>query len=634
MVEIHIGTKNPLKKRAKNIYEAVTMSIPGDTLIFHKDIELVARQSVVIPHTLYFTAPKSIKVFIPRGTLGFYIQGRASVEFLNINMFVAGQANAVVLENYQGNLRFLNGFIRYQKDLSLRDRNPLVMTDSSYTGSFECTNSQIDHLEVAFDHIKVKESRLGLLAAKGGSVGYGRLYAQSLKLQTCEVTHLELASGQVEKYCKLSSYGDLRINGAVSIEGLEFSAISMSSKEEKHLARLLKKYSESAENITQIFALPLIQSDQNIHISHLNTPETVEKGSVIKQAFLNYQNEGNLRISHGKINSYPYLSLIDGQGTIVFEDVVDDSQYTIFQKPHVSGERSMSPLLEMVEQEKEEARENSQAFEELQAMIGLAEPKAIIERITATERMKGIRIARGMATPQRGNRNLLFAGPPGTGKTTVADKMAQILYDVGAIQRNIVHETTPGKLKGTVIGESGKNIIEACEKARGGVLFIDEAYSLTTDDQYNKDIIDELLTWTDEKHCEELIVILAGYKEELEELIYKTNPGLARRFPTWVNFSDYSSEELKMIALYVIEQRNAIISPNALETFYRVLDEKISSAKTLPHFGNASFINTFVNKLIEARDVRLSSFNSLENLSNEHLVTITLEDIQEIGEKV
>src|SRR5699024_10599839 len=99
MVEIHIGTKNPLKKRAKNIYEAVTMSIPGDTLIFHKDIELVARQSVVIPHTLYFTAPKSIKVFIPRGTLGFYIQGRASVEFLNINMFVAGQANAVVLEN-------------------------------------------------------------------------------------------------------------------------------------------------------------------------------------------------------------------------------------------------------------------------------------------------------------------------------------------------------------------------------------------------------------------------------------------------------------------------------------------------------------------------------------------------------
>jgi|GEM_PF-3259553 len=637
MVEIHIGSKNPLKKRAKNIYEAIAMSIAGDTLVFHKNIDLTPRQTIEIPHTLYLSGgEKGVTINIPTGTLVFYIQRSASVEFSNIKLLVAGQSNALVLENYQGKLRFLKSGIGYQKGIDFRERHSLLMTDASYTGSLECVDSQIDQLEVAFSQITVKNSRLGLLAVKGGSVERSRLYAQSLSLHKSEVTHIELASSKAEQFQSLSSLGDLQLSSDCQIEGLTFGSLFFTPKENRALEKKLKrleKDSEAHDKITQIFALNLLQAGATIKISHLLTPLEVQKDTRVTQAFLNYQNDNSLHIDHGKIHTYPYMSHINGQGTIVFEDVVDDSQYKIIEKPNIRGERSMSALLETIEHQKTEQRENSQALEELRQMIGLEEPKQVIERIAATERMKGIRIARGMSTQKRGNRNLVFAGPSGTGKTTVADKMAQILYDVGAIQRNIVHETTPGKLKGTVIGESGENIIEACEKAKGGVLFIDEAYSLTTDDQYNKDIIDELLTWTDEKHCEELIVILAGYKEEVEELIYKTNPGLARRFPTCVNFKDYSIEELKEIALHVLQQRQALLSHNASEVFFRVLDEKIAAAKTLPHFGNASFINTFVNKLIEARDVRLSTFNYIEQLSDEHLLTITAEDINEISDK-
>lgn len=631
--EIHVGSINPLKRRAKNIYDAVAMSIAGDTIVLHKSFTLTAQQGIEVLHTLYFTAAeKNITIGIPPGTVGFFVQGKASLEFSNIQLLTAGQANAICLSEFQGTLRFQKSAIKYQSGIQFRDRNPLLLSDSSYSGTLECIESILHQLEVALSSISIKGSQIGFLPIMGGKICPSLLYAQQLTIESSMLTHLEVASGQPEEFQDISSFGNLEFIGTFNINTLTFKALSFTEKEVKAKKRMIKKYGQEQTSIIENFSLKMTRALSKITIHNLTALPSTLPVELSQSAFMLYQSDSQLEIHHGKINLYPFKTLIDGEGAIIYEDVVDDTQYTIGKKPHISGERSISALLETIEIQKKEQKDNSKALEELQGMIGLKEPKEKVHRIAATERMKSVQISRGMAAPLRGNRNLIFAGPPGTGKTTVADKMAQILFDIGAIKRNVVYETTPGKLKGTVIGESGKNLIEACEKAKGGVLFIDEAYSLTTDDQYNKDIIDELLTWTDEKHCEDLIVILAGYKKEIEELIYKTNPGLARRFPTWVNFEDYSSEELQAIALYVLKKRQALISENAFDLLFKVLDEKVTIAKTLPHFGNASYINTFVNKLLEARDVRLSQFTHLEDLSNEQLMTVTVSDINEVAQ--
>lgn len=633
MGEIHVGSINPLKRRAKNIYDAIAMSIAGDTIVLHKSFALTAQHGIEVPHTLYFiAAEKSITIGIPPGTVGFFVQGKASLEFSNIQLLTAGQANAIRLSEFQGILRFQQSSMQYQSGIVFRDRNPLLISDSSYSGSLECRESVIHQLEATFDYISVQDSQIGLLPLVGGKTSPSLLYGKQMTIETSDLSHIDVASGRPEQMRDISSFGNLEFIGHFHINSLTFKALSLTEKEAKAKKRLINKYGQGQIKIIENFSLRLTRAQSKLQIQNLSAVPSSLPEELSQSAFLLYQSDSQLEIHHGKMNIYPFKSIIDGEGTITFEDVVDETQYSIGKKPHISGERSISPLLETIEVQKKEQQQNSKALEELQGMIGLKEPKEKVHRLAATERMKSVQISRGMAAPLRGNRNLIFAGPPGTGKTTVADKMAQILFDIGAIKRNVVYETTPGKLKGTVVGESGKNLIEACEKAKGGVLFIDEAYSLTTDDQYNKDIIDELLTWTDEKHCEDLIVILAGYKKEIEELIYKTNPGLARRFPTWVNFEDYSKEELQAIALYVIQKRHALISENAFELLFKVLDEKVTIAKTLPHFGNASYINTFINKLLEARDVRLSQFTHLEDLSNEQLMTITVSDIREVGQ--
>lgn len=136
MGEIHVGLINPLKRRARNIYEAIEISIAGDTIVLHKSFILNAQYDIEVPHTLYFTAAeKSITIGIPPDTVGFFVQGKVSLEFSNIQLLTAGQANAIRLSEFQGILRFRQSSIQYQSGIVFRDRNPLLISDSSYSRS-------------------------------------------------------------------------------------------------------------------------------------------------------------------------------------------------------------------------------------------------------------------------------------------------------------------------------------------------------------------------------------------------------------------------------------------------------------------------------------------------------------------
>ena len=182
-----------------------------------------------------------------------------------------------------------------------------------------------------------------------------------------------------------------------------------------------------------------------------------------------------------------------------------------------------------------------------------------------------------------------FTGSPGTGKTTVGLKMADILFKLGYIRKGHLLTVTRDDLVGQYIGHTAPKTKEVLKKAMGGVLFIDEAYYLYKPDNerdYGSEAI-EILLQVMENQREDLVVILAGYKERMD-IFYESNPGLASRIANHVHFPDYSAEELLKISKMMLEEQQYKFSPEAEAVFLDYIKLRMDQ----PLFANARSVKT------------------------------------------
>lgn len=218
-----------------------------------------------------------------------------------------------------------------------------------------------------------------------------------------------------------------------------------------------------------------------------------------------------------------------------------------------------------------------------------------------------------------------FTGSPGTGKTTVASRMADILYKLGHSRKGHLITVTRDDLVGQYIGHTAPKTKESLKRAMGGILFIDEAYYLYKPDNerdYGAEAI-EILLQVMENQRADLIVILAGYKERMEKF-YESNPGLSSRIANHVDFPDYSTEELLIIGKTMLEEQQYQFTPDAEKAFLEYIEKR----KQQPLFANARSIR---NALDRAR-MRQASRHFEDRgkvLTKADLVTITTEDIKQ-----
>ena len=211
-----------------------------------------------------------------------------------------------------------------------------------------------------------------------------------------------------------------------------------------------------------------------------------------------------------------------------------------------------------------------------------------------------------------------FTGSPGTGKTTVALKMADILYKLGYIRKGHLLTVTRDDLVGQYIGHTAPKTKEVLKKAMGGVLFIDEAYYLYKPDNerdYGSEAI-EILLQVMENQRDDLVIILAGYKERMD-IFYESNPGLASRIANHVHFPDYSAEELVQIAKQMLAENQYKITLEGDS----VLLEYITLRKIQPLFANARSIKNAIDRARMRQANRLFERNS-EVLTKAHLTTL------------
>jgi probable Rubsico expression protein CbbX len=256
-------------------------------------------------------------------------------------------------------------------------------------------------------------------------------------------------------------------------------------------------------------------------------------------------------------------------------------------------------------------------------LVGLRPVKARIRESAALLLVERARKSLGLAGGSP-SLHMSFTGNPGTGKTTVALRMAQILHRLGYVRKGHLVAVTRDDLVGQYIGHTAPKTKEILKKAMGGVLFIDEAYYLyrpENERDYGQEAI-EILLQVMENQRDDLVVILAGYKERMETF-FRSNPGLSSRIAHHLDFPDYSPEELLEIALRMVQQMQYRLSDSALGA----LREYIPKRMNQPHFANARSMRNALDRARLRQANRLFALKG-RDLNRDDLMTIEGEDLR------
>lgn len=255
-------------------------------------------------------------------------------------------------------------------------------------------------------------------------------------------------------------------------------------------------------------------------------------------------------------------------------------------------------------------------------LVGLAPVKTRIRDIAALLVIDKLRMNLGLAA-QTPSLHMCFTGNPGTGKTTVAMRMAEILHRLGYVRKGHLVAVTRDDLVGQYIGHTAPKTKEVLKKAMGGVLFIDEAYYLYRPDNerdYGQEAI-EILLQVMENQRDDLVVILAGYKAQMDTF-FRSNPGMSSRIAHHLDFPDYALPELVQISQKMLEGQHYRFGDGALEAFERYLGRRIVQ----PHFANARSVRNALDRARLRQASRLFQDRHRE-LTETDLTTIGAEDI-------
>ena len=255
-------------------------------------------------------------------------------------------------------------------------------------------------------------------------------------------------------------------------------------------------------------------------------------------------------------------------------------------------------------------------------LVGLKPVKTRIRDIAALLVIDRLRMNLGLAA-QAPSLHMSFTGNPGTGKTTVAMRMAQILHELGYVRSGHLVAVTRDDLVGQYIGHTAPKTKEVLKKAMGGVLFIDEAYYLyrpENERDYGQEAI-EILLQVMENQRDDLVVILAGYKDRMDTF-FQSNPGMNSRIAHHIEFPDYAEDELAKIAHHMLEFQNYKLDEEAQLAFERYLQLR----KQQPHFANARSVRNALERARLRQASRLFD-NPHQELTAEDLSTLRAQDI-------
>ncbi len=266
----------------------------------------------------------------------------------------------------------------------------------------------------------------------------------------------------------------------------------------------------------------------------------------------------------------------------------------------------------------------------LDDLIGMTDIKNEIRKLANVAMVNRMRMERGLGGSALQPINIILTGNPGTGKTTIAKRLGEVLHAAGVLSTDKVVEREAKTILSSYVNASGQNMDKAVDEAMGGVLFIDEAYNLLpvpgSQNNTGNEALDALMTRM-ENDKGKFVVVIAGYADRMEELVRRGNPGLMSRFNKRFHIDDYDAGALVEIFKLNMKKRQFTLTPDAEEKL-NVTVENMVANKGL-HFGNAREVVNLLNEVIEMQGNRIATEYSLDNINPDALTTIEASDIPE-----
>ena len=266
-------------------------------------------------------------------------------------------------------------------------------------------------------------------------------------------------------------------------------------------------------------------------------------------------------------------------------------------------------------------------MKDLDDMIGLGSIKEKVREYSNYLKFIALRKEKGVSDNEHINLHAVFKGNPGTGKTTVARMLGRIYKELGLLKKGHVHEVDRGDLVAEFIGQTAPKTKEAIKKAKDGILFIDEAYSLARKDDDSKDFGKEAIEilLKELSDAQDIAIIVAGYPTEMNTFL-ESNPGLKSRFNMTYDFPDYLPQELIKIAEYACDKRGVKLSKDASEDLYKHLVDAYRDRDKF--FGNARMVNSLIDEFKMNLGLRVMKTKDPKQLTVESLSTIEKDDIE------
>ena len=301
--------------------------------------------------------------------------------------------------------------------------------------------------------------------------------------------------------------------------------------------------------------------------------------------------------------------------------------YAVWRPVSQKSYRAIEPAISTQTTEEREA-ELEEQLAELSSLVGLEGVKRQVNTMVNMLKVQQMRQEQGMKVADI-SKHMVFLGNPGTGKTTVARMLAKIYGLLGVLRKGQLVEVDRSGLVRGYIGQTATRTAEVIEEALGGVLFIDEAYTLTVDKgqgDFGQEAVDTILKAMEDNR-DDLVVIVAGYTNLMEEFL-DSNPGLRSRFSNKVFFDDYSSEELMAILLQNLEKQEYRLTPAAEKKARELIEKRVANKPE--NFANARDIRNFMERAIANHATRVAGNKNAKGNKN-MLGTIRPEDLEDWG---
>ena len=313
----------------------------------------------------------------------------------------------------------------------------------------------------------------------------------------------------------------------------------------------------------------------------------------------------------------------------IFDQAVEKQSQRLMNMENMSNlkEEDMYKILpvDLPMSQNEQARPLDELLKELDQFIGMSSVKDSIRRLAVQSMFMKQRAALGAGNVQQMAMNFILSGNPGTGKTSIARKMGEILYSMDILPTPRVIEASRATLVGKYMGETPKIVNNMCDKAMGGILFIDEAYTLSDqNDSYGKEAIDTLMKRMEDDRGK-FVVIAAGYLDKMDEFM-SANPGLASRFTHKLHIDDYHEDELLAIFKGMAQKEQYSLSPEAEMKLYDLICKMVLNKDK--NFGNAREMRNLLDETIQQLSMRVSMLPQ-DQVTKETYQLILPEDIKD-----